>query len=63
MKPIPAPEGVVVGLGLFALGMLWTLSNFGRLDLLLTLATWWPALLVLWGLIELYNWSLTRRPS
>lgn len=61
MKPIPRTDGVVVGLSLLAVGGLWTVSNFGRLDLLRTLATWWPLTLALWGVLELYNWSVTRR--
>lgn len=63
MRPVPRIEGVVVGLGLLAVGVLWTAANFGRLDLLRALATWWPLLLVLWGALELYNWGVTRRPS
>jgi hypothetical protein len=53
-------EGLVVGLGLIVLGLLWTLANLGRIDLLATLRTWWPALLVLWGVVELVR-TLTRR--
>lgn len=63
MKPVPRTDGVVAGLSLLAIGVLWTLSNLGRLDLLRTLGTWWPSVLVLWGLLELYNWSVTRRAS
>lgn len=61
MRPVPRTDGVVVGLSLLAVGLLWTASNFGQLDLLRTLATWWPLALVLWGVLELYNWSATRR--
>lgn len=56
------PEGAVLGLILIALGVLWTLSNLGRLDLLSTLRTWWPLALVVWGVVELYNHSVTRPP-
>jgi hypothetical protein len=28
-------------------------ANLGKLDLLATLRTWWPASLVVWGLVEL----------
>jgi hypothetical protein len=55
VKPIPALEGLVAGLSLVAVGVLWTLANLGRLDLLATLRTFWPAVLVVWGLLELYN--------
>jgi hypothetical protein len=47
------PEGLVVGVILIAVGVLWTLSNLGRIDLLATLRTWWPLALVVWGLVEL----------
>jgi hypothetical protein len=47
------PEGLVLGVILVAVGVLWTLSNLGRIDLLATLRTWWPLALVLWGLVEL----------
>jgi hypothetical protein len=47
------PEGLALGLILVAVGVLWTFSNLGRLELLPTLRTWWPAALVVWGLIEL----------
>lgn len=48
------PEALVLGLGLIGLGALWTLANLGRIDLLATLRTWWPLLLVVWGVLELY---------
>ncbi len=64
MRPIPAIEGVVAGVALVAVGVLWTAANLGRLDLLATLRTWWPGLLVIWGLLELYNWvALRPRPT
>ena len=47
------PEGIVFGLILIVLGVLWTLSNLGRLDMLETLRRWWPLSLVLWGVLEL----------
>jgi hypothetical protein len=47
------PEGIVFGLILIGLGVLWTLSNLGRLDMLETLRRWWPLTLVLWGVLEL----------
>jgi hypothetical protein len=45
-------EGIVLGVCLVALGTVWTLANLGRLELLDTLRRWWPASLVLWGLLE-----------
>ena len=41
-RPAFSPEGVTLGVGLVALGVLWTLSNLGRLELLPLLRTWWP---------------------
>lgn len=53
-------EQLVFGLGLVALGVVWTLGNFGRLDALETLHRWWPLLLIVWGALELAV-SVTRR--
>ena len=53
-------EQLVFGLGLVALGIVWTLGNMGKLDVLDTLHRWWPLLLVVWGGLELAV-SLTRR--
>ena len=56
------PERLILGLSLTALGVLGTLANFGRVDLLATLRTWWPLALVLWGVLELYVSIVSRRP-
>ena len=53
MRSTFRPEGIVFGLILITLGVLWTLSNLGRLDMLDTLRRWWPLSLVLWGALEL----------
>ncbi len=53
-------ERVVLGFALLALGVLWLLANAGRLDLLGTLRTWWPSLLVLWGGLELAQSLVVR---
>jgi len=50
-----SPEGVTFGVCLVALGVLGTLANLGRLDLLPVLRTWWPLSLVLWGALELVD--------
>lgn len=55
-------ERVVMGLGLIGLGVLWTLANFDRVDLLAALRRFWPTLLIVWGALELAA-SLARRPS
>ncbi len=60
MKPVARTDGVVTGLSLLTVGVLWVLSNLGLLDLLKTLAVWWPLVLVVWGLLELYNWAARR---
>ena len=49
------PESVVLGASLVALGVVWTLSNLGYLDLLYVLRRWWPLTLVGWGSLELYR--------
>jgi hypothetical protein len=54
-------ERIVLGFALLALGVLWMLGNAGRLDLLTTLRTWWPALLVLWGALELAQALFARQ--
>jgi hypothetical protein len=48
-----SPEALTVGLLLTAIGVLWTLSNFGVLEMLPLLRTWWPLSLVTWGALEL----------
>lgn len=62
-RPSFSPEGVTLGVGLIAIGLLWTLSNFGRVDLLQVLRTWWPLLLILWGGLELLDLSIRRSAS
>ena len=57
-----SPEGLTLGLGLIAMGVAWTLSNLGQLDLLEVLRTWWPLLLIIWGGLELVD-LYTRRAS
>jgi hypothetical protein len=57
-----SPESLTLGLGLVGIGVLWTLSNLGHVDLLQTLRTWWPLLLVVWGLLELVD-LMVRRAS
>lgn len=54
------PEGLALGLILVTVGVVWTLSNLGRLDLLSTLRTWWPLALVVWGLLELADLAARR---
>jgi hypothetical protein len=55
-----SPEGLTLGIGLVALGVLWTLANLGRLELLPVLRTWWPASLLLWGVLELVELAVRR---
>ncbi len=59
-RPGFSPEGLTLGAGLVALGILWTLSNLGRIDLLPVLRTWWPLSLVLWGVLELADLIVRR---
>jgi hypothetical protein len=53
-------EGLVLGLLLVALGSVWMAANLGKLDLLSTLRTWWPASLVVWGAVELVAFVVNR---
>jgi hypothetical protein len=55
-----SPEGLTLGVGLVGVGVLWTLSNLGQVDLLHALRTWWPLLLVLWGGLELVDLMMRR---
>lgn len=55
-----SPEGVTFGVSLVALGVLGTLANLGRLDLLPVLRTYWPLTLVLWGALELVDLWVRR---
>jgi hypothetical protein len=54
------PEVLVLGVSLIALGVAWMLGNAGRLDLLDTLRAWWPATLVVWGVLELVAFAMER---
>lgn len=54
------PESLTFGVLLVALGVAWTASNLGKLDLLSTLRTWWPASLILWGALELLAYAAGR---
>jgi LiaF transmembrane domain len=55
-------DRIVVALGLIGLGALMMLANLDRLDLLPALRIFWPALLIVWGLLELVV-SFARRTS
>jgi hypothetical protein len=55
-------DRIVVALGLIGLGVLTMLANLDRLDLLQALRIFWPALLILWGALELVV-SFARRAS
>jgi len=56
----PSPEALTVGVALIGLGVLWTLSNLGRLDLLPALRLFWPVTLLVWGVAELLAYAQRR---
>jgi hypothetical protein len=58
-----SPEGVTFGVSLVVLGVLGTLANLGKLELLPLLRTWWPLSLVLWGALELADLWIRRSSS
>ncbi len=58
-----SPEGVTFGVCLVALGILGTLANLGRIELLDGLRTYWPLSLVRWGVLELLDLWTRRRSS
>jgi hypothetical protein len=58
-----SPEGVTFGVSLVVLGVLGTLANLGKLELLPLLRTWWPLTLVLWGVLELADLWIRRSSS
>jgi hypothetical protein len=55
-------ERIVVGLALVGLGLVWTLGNLGKLDVLETLHRWWPLLLIVWGSLEVVV-AVSRRSA
>jgi hypothetical protein len=55
-----SPEGVTLGVCLVALGVLGTLANLDRIELLPLLRTFWPLSLVLWGVLELADLWVRR---
>ena len=57
------PEGITVGIGLVALGVLTSLANLGQLDLLRVVRQSWPLLLIVWGVLELLLTYSSRRAS
>ena len=59
-RPAFSPEGVTLGVCLVALGVVWTLSNLGRVEMLPLIRIWWPASLALWGVLELADLAIRR---
>jgi hypothetical protein len=57
------PEPLVIGLSLIGVGTAWLLANAGLIDLLGTLRSWWPLMLVVWGLLELVAYAMDRDPG
>ena len=63
MRRYPSPEALTLGLLLTAIGLLWTLSNLGVLEMLPLLRTWWPLSLLTWGVLELVAARTPREDS
>jgi len=61
VSSLPSPETITLGLGLIAVGLAWTLANLGYFDLMQALRLVWPALLIMWGALELRVTLLARR--
>jgi hypothetical protein len=59
-RPAFSPEGVTLGVSLVTLGVLWTLGNLGKVEILPVLRTWWPLSLALWGVLELLELWIRR---
>lgn len=60
-RVIRIEAGLIVGVILLVLGLLWTLDNLGFVyaDSILR---WWPALLVAWGVARIFGFGGCRRP-
>lgn len=58
-RPEAISVRLIIGLVLASLGMLWTLDNLGMVDASRYI-NWWPALLVLFGLLKLTGIGLSR---
>src|ERR1700757_4258353 len=48
-------SGLFSGLLLIFVGVLLLLHNYGRLELYGFFARWWPLLIILWGVVKLYE--------
>ena len=62
MPPRFRPETLALGITLVVLGVVALLANFGRLEFLETVHTYWPLSLVIWGGLEVAT-SLRSRLS
>ena len=62
MQPLFRPETLALGITLVVLGVVALLANFGRLEFLETVHTYWPLALVIWGGLEIAS-SLRSRLS
>ena len=62
MQPPFRPETLALGITLVVLGVVALLANFGRLEFLETVHTYWPLALVIWGGLEIAS-SLGSRLS
>ena len=66
MPPRFRPETLALGITLVVLGVVSLLANFGYLEFLETVHTYWPLALVIWGGLEIaasLRSRLSRRSS
>jgi putative adhesin/cell wall-active antibiotic response 4TMS protein YvqF len=59
----PRSSGIFSGLVFLALGILFLLHNYRGLEFHQTLLHWWPLVIILWGVIKLYERLTDHTPN
>src|ERR1700682_361821 len=57
----PRSSGLFSGVILLVLGLLLLAHNYGHLDVSYAFSHWWSLILVVWGLIKLYERTVAER--